>query len=156
MNTITFAGNLTEDPELRFTPSGTPVANLRVAVNRRVKQNNGEWVDATPTFHNIKVWGRQAENLAESLFRGDRALVHGQIETESWADKDTGELRTKDVVVISDRYGEIGPSIRYATARPEKVSRKSPTGAEVAGDQDEPDNVRHLATTGPKPTEPPF
>jgi single-strand DNA-binding protein len=131
MNTITtFAGNLTEDPELRFTNGGTPVANLCVAVNRRVKQND-EWVEATPTFHNVKVWGAQGENLVESLTRGDRVLVHGQVETESWADKETGENRYKDVVVVSDRYGEIATSLKFATA-PVKRPRFSAAAIRVA------------------------
>lgn len=150
MNTITtFAGNLTEDPELRFTNGGTPVANLRVAVNRRVKQND-EWVDGTPTFHSVKVWGPAGENLVESLFRGDRVLVHGQVETESWADKDTGELRYKDVVVVSDRYGEIATSLKFATARAEKNRGGKTTNPDAPAPAD---NVTQL---GPRPTEPPF
>ncbi|MEU4454770.1 single-stranded DNA-binding protein [Nocardioides sp. NPDC023903] len=150
MNTITtFAGNLTEDPELRFTNGGTPVANLRVAVNRRVKQND-EWVDATPTFHSVKVWGAQGENLVESLVRGDRVLVHGQVETDSWTDKETGENRYKDVVVVSDRYGEIATSLKFATARAEKNRGGKTTNP---GAPAPADNVTQL---GPRPTEPPF
>ncbi|MFJ2758783.1 single-stranded DNA-binding protein [Nocardioides sp. NPDC087217] len=150
MNTITtFAGNLTEDPELRFTNGGIPVANLRVAVNRRVKLND-EWVDGTPTFHSVKVWGTQGENLVESLVRGNRVLVHGQVETESWSDKETGELRYKDVVVVSDRYGEIATSLKFATARPEK-SRGSKTT-----NPDAPAPADNATQLGPRPTEPPF
>jgi single-strand DNA-binding protein len=133
MNTVTtFAGNLTTDPELRFTPAGTPVAELRVAVNRRVKTGD-TWTDAPPTFHTVKVWGTAAENVAESLTRGDRVVVHGTVETDTW--ETDGQQRSRDTIVVSDRYGEIGTSLRYATAPPTKTrqaqaSRSShdPTG----------------------------
>ncbi|WP_193614267.1 single-stranded DNA-binding protein [Nocardioides lijunqiniae] len=112
--TVTFAGNLTSDPELRFTPSGTPVAEFRVLVNRRTKdRETNEYHDAEPTGHNCKVWGKKAENLAESLTSGARVVVHGHVETEAWTDKDTQAKRTRDVVIVD----EIGPSLKYATAK---------------------------------------
>lgn len=153
--TVTFAGNLVEDPELRFTTNGTPVGSFRVAVNRRTKNTAGDWVDAPATFHNVKVWGQPAENTLESLSRGDRVLVHGQVETEAWDHE--GKTYTKDVVVVSDRYGEIGTSLKYATAVPKKATRASRTTTEQqVTDQALADNVRQLVPAGPKPTEPPF
>lgn len=137
MHTITsFTGNLTNDPELRFTPSGTPVATLSVAVNRRTKDNStGEWVDAPTTFHDVKVWGAQAENLAESLTKGTEAIVVGQMETETWTDKDSGERRSRNVVVVSERFGAIGASLRYATAKVTKATRRNTTAqTEPAGE----------------------
>ncbi|GGO94100.1 single-stranded DNA-binding protein [Nocardioides phosphati] len=118
---ITFSGNLVADPELRFTPSGTAVLEFRALVNRRAKNAAGDWHDADPTAHNVKVWGQQAENLAESAGRGDRVLVHGLVETESW-EKD-GEKRTKDVVTISERFGDVGLSTKRATVKATKVTR---------------------------------
>lgn len=119
--TVTFAGNLAADPELRFTPNGKPVAEFRVLVNRRSKDEAGEWTDTEPTVHPCKVWGTAAENVAESLTRGDRVLVHGRIETEGWSDRETGDKRTRDIVNID----EIGPSLTWATARPERNQRPS-------------------------------
>lgn len=137
---ITFAGNAAADPELRYTPQGKAVANLRVLVNRRVRNNTGqgagEWEDAEPTAHNVTVWGQPAENVAESITRGDRVLVHGHVETETWEDRETGEKRTRDVVVVNERDGEIGASLSYASAELEKNPRRtaSGTGSDNGGD----------------------
>lgn len=124
---VTFAGNLTDDPELRFTPSGKAVTNVRVLVNRREKNSADEWVDAEPTPHNIEVWGDPAEHVAESLAKGNRVLVHGVVETRSWEDRESGEKRTKTVVVVNERFGEIGASLSYAVARPARVERTKQT-----------------------------
>jgi single-strand DNA-binding protein len=118
--TVTFAGNLTADPELRFTSSGTPVLELRAAVNRQRKTETG-WEDAEPMFHTVKVWGRRAENAAESLASGDRINVHGQLETEAWTKDD--KKHTKDVVVVSDRFGFIGADLTFATLDIHKNSK---------------------------------
>jgi single-strand DNA-binding protein len=126
---ITFSGNLVADPELRFTNSGTPVLEFRALVNRRAKNTAGEWHDAEPTAHNVKVWGEQAENLAESAGRGDRVIVHGIVETESW-EKD-GEKRTKDVVTVSERFGDVGLSTKKATVKPTKVTRSNSASVEA-------------------------
>ncbi|WP_052336975.1 single-stranded DNA-binding protein [Nocardioides alkalitolerans] len=128
---ITFAGNAVADPELRYTPQGKAVANLRVLVNRRVRisagERAGEWEDAEPTAHNVTVWGQPAENVAETIRRGDRVVVHGHVETETWADRESGEKRTRDVVVVNERDGEIGASLSYASAKLEKNPRRTST-----------------------------
>lgn len=110
--TVTFAGNLGADPELRFTPNGNPVTQLRVIVNRRTRTSAGEWEDVEPTGHSCKVWGTAAEHVAESAIKGTRVLVHGHLETETWTDKDSGDKRTRDVVVVE----EIGLSLTWNAA----------------------------------------
>lgn len=116
--TITFAGNLVDEPQLQFTTTGKPVAAFRVLVNRRVQNQAGEWEDGQPTAHNCKIYGPTAENIAESIGKGDRVLIHGEVRTESWDDKETSEKRYKDVVFVE----EIGPSLKWATA---KVTRNT-------------------------------
>lgn len=131
--TITFAGNLVEDPTLEFTTAGTPVAGFRVLVNRRTKQGDN-WVDATPTSHACKLYGKAAETVAESLMRGDRVIVHGTVRTETWTDKDTGDHRFKDLVIVD----EVGPSLRYAAARVQRFAREDESAAEVEDPWDSP------------------
>lgn len=86
---ITIAGNLTADPELRFTPTGNPVALLRIASTPRRRDNNGQWVDGNTTFLDAETWGSGAENAAESLAKGDRVLIAGRIRTDVYT-PDTG------------------------------------------------------------------
>jgi len=120
MNTtaVTFAGNLTADPELRFTTTGKAVTKLRVAVqSRRPKTDGTGWENGPATFHNVTVWGTPAEYAAESLTRGDRVVVIGRLEQRSYH-TDAGESRTTWDVTAD----EIGP-LRYATARPVKATR---------------------------------
>jgi single-strand DNA-binding protein len=137
--TITFTGNVATEPELRFTAGGTPVLELRVAVNHRRKTEPG-WQDAEPTFHPVKIWGRRAENAAESLSTGDRINVHGHLETEAWNDKNTSEKRTKDVVVVTDRFGFIGADLRHATVtiRATKPANRETNASEDPAPADDP------------------
>lgn len=100
--TITFAGNLAADPELRFTPSGKAVAETRVLVNKRTQNDSGEWVDGEPTGHKIKIWGPAAENFAAHAGKGDRVLVTGRVDTDTWTDKDTNQKRTAQVVIVDE------------------------------------------------------
>ncbi|MGQ4574924.1 single-stranded DNA-binding protein [Dermabacteraceae bacterium P7006] len=118
--TITVVGNLTADPELRFTQSGTAVANFTVASTPRSfdKQRN-EWVDGEPLFLRCTVWQQYAENVAESLEKGARVVVQGNLRQRSYQDKE-GNNRTSLELEVS----EIGPSLRYATAKPQKVQRQ--------------------------------
>ncbi len=119
--TITVIGNLTDDPELRFTPSGAAVAKFRVASTPRFldKQTN-EWKDGEPLFLACNVWRQAAENVAESLQRGARVIVSGRLRQRSYETRE-GEKRT----VMELEVDEIGPSLRYATAKVQKMSRSS-------------------------------
>jgi len=126
--TITVIGNLTSDPELRFTPSGSAVANFTIASTPRTfdRQAN-EWKDGETLFLRGSVWRESAENVAESLTKGMRVIVSGRLKSRSYESKE-GEKRT----VIELEVEEIGPSLRYASA---KVSRKQQTGNQDAGNQ---------------------
>jgi single-strand DNA-binding protein len=119
-NTVELVGNLTRDPELRFTPNGAPVANFGLAVNRRWRnQQSNEWEEQT-SFFDVVAWRDLAENVAESLQRGTRVIVVGRLEQRSWETQE-GEKRSK-VEVIAD---EIGPSLRWATAQVVKSERRA-------------------------------
>lgn len=116
---ITVVGNLTADPELRFTPAGAAVANFTVASTPRVfdRQSN-EWKDGEALFLRCNIWREAAENVAESLTRGSRVIVQGRLKQRSYETRE-GEKRT----VVELEVDEIGPSLRYATAKPNKVQR---------------------------------
>jgi len=121
---ITVIGNLTDDPELRFTPSGAAVAKFRVASTPRyMDRNTNEWKDGEPLFLACTVWRQAAENVAESLVRGSRVIVSGRLKQRSYETRE-GEKRT----VIELEVDEIGPSLRYATAKVQKMSRSSAGG----------------------------
>ncbi|OZM72727.1 single-stranded DNA-binding protein [Amycolatopsis antarctica] len=121
---ITVVGNLTADPELRFTPSGAAVANFTVASTPRMfDKQSGEWKDGEALFLRCNVWRQVAENVAESLTRGARVVVQGRLKQRSFETKE-GEKRT----VVELEVDEIGPSLRYATAKVNKVSRGSGGG----------------------------
>ncbi|MFZ0665341.1 MAG: single-stranded DNA-binding protein [Acidimicrobiales bacterium] len=122
-NSIVLVGNVTRDPELRFTPSGQATATFGLAVNRRWQnRQTQEWEEAT-SFFDVVCWREMAENAAESLGRGSRIIVSGRLEQRSWETPD-GDRRSK-VEVIAD---EIGPSLRWATAQVTKNDRKGPGG----------------------------
>jgi single-strand DNA-binding protein len=127
--TITVIGNLTDDPELRFTPSGAAVAKFRVASTPRFldKQTN-EWKDGEPLFLTCNVWRQAAENVAESLQRGARVIVSGRLRQRSYETRE-GEKRT----VFELEVDEIGPSLRYATAKVQKMQRSSGGGYGAGG-----------------------
>lgn len=126
MSTITIEGNLSEDLRLNFTKSGKAVANLVVLENRRVKDAQGEWSDATPTRYDVVVWGPMAENAAESLTRGARVVVTGSLFTEHWA-TEAGESRYSTKM----HADAIGASLRYAVAQLHKPEqRQSSEGSE--------------------------
>ncbi|MBV9091753.1 MAG: single-stranded DNA-binding protein [Mycobacteriaceae bacterium] len=117
--TITVVGNLTADPELRFTPSGAAVANFTVASTPRIyDRQSGEWKDGEALFLRCNIWREAAENVAESLTRGSRVIVTGRLKQRSFETRE-GEKRT----VVEVEVDEIGPSLRYATAKVNKASR---------------------------------
>lgn len=124
--TITVIGNLTNDPELRFTPSGSAVANFTIASTPRTfdRQSN-EWKDGEALFLRAAVWKEAAENVAESLTKGMRVIVTGRLKSRSYETKE-GEKRT----VIELEVDEIGPSLRYANA---KVNRAQRNGGQGGG-----------------------
>jgi len=119
MTACTITGNLTSDPELRFSPSGAAVANFTVAATPRIfdRQAN-EWKDGETLFMRCSVWREQAESVAESLRRGMRVIVTGKLKSRSWDDND-GQRRT----VIEMDVDEVGPSLRSAAAKVTKTER---------------------------------
>jgi single-strand DNA-binding protein len=122
--TITVVGNLTEDPELRFTPSGAAVAKFRVASTPRfLDRQTNEWKDGEPLFLQCNAWRQMAENVAESLQRGARVVVTGRLRQRSYETRE-GEKRT----VFELEVDEVGPSLKYATAKVQKMSRSSGGG----------------------------
>jgi single-strand DNA-binding protein len=121
---ITVVGNLTADPELRFTPSGAAVANFTVASTPRTfDKNSNEWKDGEALFLNCSVWRQAAENAAESLVRGMRVIVSGRLKARSYETRE-GEKRT----VFEIDVDEVGPSLKYATAKVQKTSRSGTGG----------------------------
>lgn len=117
--TITVVGNLTADPELRFTPSGAAVANFTVASTpRRYNSQTGQWEDGEPLFMRCSIWRDYAEHVAESLTRGTHVIVQGRLKQRSFETRD-GEKRT----VVELDVDEIGPALRYATANVTKANR---------------------------------
>jgi single-strand DNA-binding protein len=120
-NSVTLVGNVTRDPELRFTPSGQAVATFGLAVNRRWQnRQNNEWEEQT-SFFDVKCWAQMAENVGESLHRGARVIVSGRLEQRSW-ETEQGDKRSK-VEVVAD---EIAPSLRWATVEITKNERREP------------------------------
>ena len=121
-NTITIVGNVTDDPELRFTPSGLPVANFTVAVNRRFKNASGQWEDKLDGFFRCSCWRDMAENVAESLQKGTRVMVVGRLQEQRWEDQEGGKRSRIEIQV-----DEVGPSLRWATASVQKSNRSTGT-----------------------------
>jgi single-strand DNA-binding protein len=114
---VTVVGNLTGDPELRFTPSGVAVANFRLAVTPRVREGD-QWKDGDTSFFRVNAWRGLAENLTETLTKGTRVIVTGKLRNRSW-ETDGGEQRT----VTEIEADELGPSLKFATAKVERANR---------------------------------
>jgi len=131
--TMTLTGNLVDDPELRFTPSGQPVASFRVASTPRYKDSQtGEWKDGESLFLTCVAWRQMAENVAESLTRGTRVIVSGKLRQRSYETKE-GEKRTVYELTVD----EVGPSLRNASAKVTRATRSSTaTGNGDQGDGD--------------------
>jgi len=118
-NKVVIVGNLTRDPELRYTPNGAALVKFGVAVSRRVKDDaTGQWRDADTSFFNVTAWRSLAENVAESITQGSRVVVVGRLRTNSWETPE-GEKRSTTEIEAED----IGPSLKWATAKPEKQGR---------------------------------
>ena len=131
---ITVVGNLVDDPELRFTPSGAAVANFRIASTPRTfdKQSN-EWKDGDALFLSCSVWRQAAENVAESLQRGMRVIVQGRLKQRSYETRE-GEKRT----VVELEVDEVGPALAFATAKVTRASRSGGGGGYSGGGQSRP------------------
>jgi single-strand DNA-binding protein len=133
-NSVTLVGNMTRDPELRFTASGQGVASFGLAVNRRYREGN-EWKEET-SFLDVVCWRELGENVCESLSRGARVIVVGRLEQRSWETAD-GDKRSK-IEVVAD---SVGPDLRWATADVTKIQRSGgppPREAPAAYDDEEP------------------
>lgn len=122
-NTVTLTGNLTRDPELRFTPNGAAVADFGIAINTRRKEGD-QWVDGDPEFYDITCWRQLAENVADTLTKGTRVIVNGRLQYRTW-ENDQGEKRTK-VDIVAD---SIGPDLRWATAQITRNERSDSTSS---------------------------
>ena len=121
---VTLVGNLVDDPELRFTPSGAAVANFRIASTPRTyDRQSGEWKDGESLFLSCSVWRQAAENVAESLQRGMRVIVQGRLKSRTYDDRE-GNKRT----VFEIDVDEVGPSLRSATAKVTRAMRSGPGG----------------------------
>jgi single-strand DNA-binding protein len=130
---VTVTGNLTADPELKFTTNGAAVANFRIAVTSRVRDGEG-WKDGETSFFRVNAWRQLAQHVTDSLGKGDRAVVIGRLKSRSW---ETPEGEQRSVVEID--ADEVAPSLRWAVAKPERASRKG-NGEPAAKDEfaDEP------------------
>jgi len=116
---VTVVGNLTADPELRFTPSGAAVASFTVAASSRyLDRQTNEWKDSEPVFMRCSVWRQYAENVAESLTKGTRVIVQGRLKQRSYETRE-GEKRT----VVEMEVDDVGPALRYATAKVTRTAR---------------------------------
>jgi single-strand DNA-binding protein len=132
---VSLVGNLTDDPDLRFTPNGAAVANFRLAVTPRVKDGD-TWRDGETSFFRINAWRDLAENATESLSKGTRVVVLGRLRPRSWETPE-GERRS----VVEVEADEVAPSLRWATATVERTSRKpGGNGPSKGGAFDEPPN----------------
>ena len=127
---LTMVGNLVDDPELRFTPSGAAVANFRIASTPRTfNKNTNDWQDGDPLFMSCAVWRQAAENVAESLQKGMRVIVQGRLKQRSYETRE-GEKRT----VVEMDVDEVAPSLKYATAKVTRAARgQGSTGQSGSG-----------------------
>ena len=143
---ITVVGNLVDDPELRFTPSGAAVANFRIASTPRTfdKQTN-EWRDGDALFLSCSVWRQAAENVAESLQRGMRVVVQGRLKSRTYETRE-GEKRT----VFEIEVEEVGPSLKYATAKVTKTTRQGGGGGYSGGGGQQSGGSDPWATPAPQ------
>jgi single-strand DNA-binding protein len=147
-NNVTVIGNLTQDPELRFTASGVAMANISVADSRRYQDRNGDWQEETSFFRGT-CWRDVAENVAESLTKGSRVIISGRLKQRTWETKE-GEKRNVVELDIQD----IGPSLRWATAAVTRTPRSEGGGGNYGGGNTTP--PAPVARTDFGPDEAPF
>lgn len=134
VNNISILGNITRDPELRFTPNGTPVATFGIAVNRRYRNNKtNEWIEDV-SFFNVTAWFKLAENCAESLSRGDRVLISGRLNQRSWEDKDGNKRSAVDIIA-----DVVAPSLEFASCQINKNEKSAASMDNPSDDKEEAD-----------------
>lgn len=134
VNKVILMGNLTRDPELRYTPKGSAVAEIGLAVNRKVSDGNGNWSDET-TFVDVTVWGKTAENVGKYLNKGRGVFVEGRLQLDTWEDKQTGQKRSK-LKVVGENV-QFLPSAREGSA---ESNRKTPSQMSHRNDYDDEDD----------------
>jgi len=141
MNTILLAGNLTDEPELRYTGSGTAVANATLATNERYKDQNGE-LQEDATFHNLVIWGDQAEVMSEYADQGQFLVVRGTVQTNEWEDNDGNTRRDKEVKVLEFDFGPRvdPPSDESQASQSGGQEKASASAGGGSGDEFEPDD----------------
>lgn len=126
-NAVILVGNVTRDPELRYTPGGKAVADFGIAHNtRRKNPTSGEWEDGETSFFDVTCWDQLAENVSESIVKGTKTIVVGELRMDSWNDKDTGDKRTKVKVIAST----VGPCLDWATCEVVRNERTTTNGDE--------------------------
>jgi single-strand DNA-binding protein len=125
---VAITGNLTDDPEVTFTPGGAAVCNFRLAVTPRVREGD-TWKDGETSFFRITAWRQLAEHVGDSLSKGDRVIVLGQLKARSW---ETPEGERRSVVEVTAE--EVGPSLKWATAKPERTKANGPKAGQFNDD----------------------
>jgi single-strand DNA-binding protein len=143
-NQVMIVGNVTRDPELRYTPNGAALVKFGVAVSRRVRDENGQWKDADTSFFDVTAWRSLAENVAESITQGSRVVIVGRLRTNSWETPE-GDRRSK----VEIEAEEVAPSLKWATAKVERQSR----GASATSKSNWSDNVS-IGAGGPQEESP--
>ena len=150
-NTVTVVGNITRDPELRFTPSGQAIATFGLAVNRRWQNRQTQEWEEQVSFFDVTCWAQLGQNVSDTLVKGSRAIVTGRLEQRSW-ETDQGDKRSK-VEIIAD---EVGPSLRWATADITRNERREGGDAPAGGGGGSSRPVANPAPAGYDPAEEPF
>ncbi len=150
-NTVTVIGNVTRDPELRFTPSGQAIATFGLAVNRRWQNRQTQEWEEQVSFFDVTCWAQLGQNVSDTLVKGSRAIVTGRLEQRSW-ETDQGDKRSK-VEIIAD---EVGPSLRWATAEITKNERREAGDAPAGGGSGGNRPAQNQAPAGYDPAEEPF
>lgn len=139
MNTILLGGNLTDDPELRYTGSNRAVANATLATNERYKNNEGELVEEA-TFHDLVIWGNQAEVLAEYAEKGQYLVIRGTTQTNEWEDNDGNTRRDKEVKVLEFDFGPRQPQSGDSSSSPSREQQPAGESSNEEEDTFEPDD----------------
>ena len=148
-NTVTIVGNLTQDPEMRFTPNGVAMAKLSIAVNRRsFNRETNQWEEGETSYFNATCWRQMAENVSESLRKGTRVVVTGRLQQRSW---ETSEGEKRSMVEI--QVDEVAPSLRFATASVTRIPRGGSWGG---GGEQSSVPPAPVARNNPPPDEAPF